>query len=257
MLSEETVIEPVPLLGKKACISCTVLIDSDCKFCNSCGARQTQVQGANTAEKWQLLQQGGVFFGLTLIVCCLAKFVDALQNLTSLIIIDAFLAIGTVAFFATGWQENKRLLHWPNFSIQKLSLYCGIAMAGAFLVHYSVTWLNITIFSKEESYIWGFIGYPYAKVLLIFFTAVTPAIFEELGFRGYLLQILLKVADEQQAVYISAFLFAIIHLSFLSLFWLIPFALFIGYMRVKEHTLWYGIFFHFCFNLTACLFELL
>jgi len=84
-----------------------------------------------------------------------------------------------------------------------------------------------------------------------------PALFEELGYRGYLLQTLLKVADKEQAIYISAFLFAIIHMSFISLFWLIPFALFLGFVRTKENTLWYGVSIHFCFNLTACLFDFL
>jgi len=84
-----------------------------------------------------------------------------------------------------------------------------------------------------------------------------PALFEELGYRGYMLQTLLKVAEPDQAIYISAFLFAIIHMSFISLFWLIPFALFLGFVRIKEGTLWYGILIHFCFNLTACMFELL
>ena len=65
-----------------------------------------------------------------------------------------------------------------------------------------------------------------------------PAIFEELGFRGFLLSNLLKITEVDQAVYVSAFLFAIIHLSFISLFWLIPFALFLGFTRIKEQTIW-------------------
>jgi membrane protease YdiL (CAAX protease family) len=130
-------------------------------------------------------------------------------------------------------------------------------MLGAFFVHYSVDWLNITLYSRQEEIYSEFSGSYYAGLLLIFFMAVTPALFEELAFRGYLLQVLLKVSDKSQAIYISAFLFSIIHLSFISLFWLIPFALFIGHIRVKENTIWYGIFFHFCFNLTSCLFQIL
>ena len=174
-----------------------------------------------------------------------------------MLVFEVVVAGTAVIFFAYNWADNKRLLVWRNFSWQKLAAYGGIAMLGSFLVHYSAGWLNVTIFSKEEHYYSFFAGKYAAMAWIIFFTAVTPALFEELGFRGYLLQILLKVVDKDQAVYISAFLFAIIHLSFVSLFWLIPFALFIGYARVREDTLWYGVFFHFCFNLTACLFELL
>ncbi|MEO7214250.1 type II CAAX endopeptidase family protein [Mucilaginibacter sp.] len=254
MLTEEI---PVDAIEKKTCIQCEVIIDAACKYCNSCGARQSPAVEPERVDRWSLLQQAAIFFVLFLLVCCASKFIDDLQSFGWLLFFEVCIASLAVAFFAMDWQENKRLLQWPNFTISKLSLYCGIAMLGAFLVHYSVGWLNVTIFSREEELYSEFSGSYYADFLLIFFMAVTPALFEELGFRGYLLNVLLKVADKGQAIYISAFLFSIIHLSFISLFWLIPFALLIGHIRVKENTIWYSIFFHFCFNLTSCLFQIL
>ncbi|MES2064739.1 MAG: CPBP family intramembrane glutamic endopeptidase [Bacteroidota bacterium] len=251
MLSEE--IEPPEI---KACLQCTALLNINSKFCNSCGAKQSFPE-VKVTDQWNLLKQAAIFYALYLLLCCLSKFTDAFREMTWYLVLEVAGILLTVGFFAINWSENKALLKWPGFSLQKLSAYCGIAMAGAFLVHYAVGWLNVTIYSQEEHLFNASRGNYYAMFLLVFFTAVTPALFEELGFRGYLLQSLLKVSDTHQAVYISAFLFAIIHLSFISLFWLIPFALFIGYVRVRENTLWYGIFFHFCFNLTACLFELL
>ena len=255
MLTEELTDE-VDLPQTKACVQCNVLLNINSKFCNSCGARQSAPE-VKVADQWNLLKQSGLFYALVLLLCCLSKFTDAFQEISWYLVMEIASALLTVVFFALNWSENKALLRWPGFSFQKLSAYCGIAMAVAFLVHYSVTWLNVTIYSQEEHLFNASRDNYYAMFLLVFFTAVTPALFEELGFRGYLLQSLLKVSDVNQAVYISAFLFAIIHLSFISLFWLIPFALFIGYVRVREKTLWYGVFFHFCFNLTACLFELL
>lgn len=251
MLTEE-----IELPETKACIQCAALLNTDSKFCNSCGAKQSAAE-VKVADQWNLLKQAAVFYALYLLLCCLSKFTDAFQEMAWYLVLEVAGILLTIVFFAINWSENKALLKWPGFSLQKLSAYCGIAMAGAFLVHYSVNWLNVTIFSQEEHLFNASRDNYYAMFSLVFFTAVTPALFEELGFRGYLLQSLLKVSDTNQAVYISAFLFAIIHLSFISLFWLIPFALFIGYVRVRENTLWYGIFFHFCFNLTACLFELL
>lgn len=244
------------LPDKKPCIKCGALILRQTRFCNNCGSAQA-AQIATSANKWQLLQQAAIFYGIYIIVCSLGNFVDVFQSLGWSLVIEVIIAGTAVIFFAYNWAENKQVLRWPNFSLQKLSAYCGLAMLGSFVVHYSVGWLNITIFSKEENYYSFFAGSYGAIFLVIFFTAVLPALFEELGFRGYLLQVLLKVADNEQAIYVSSFLFAIIHLSFVSLFWLIPFALFIGRMRIRENTIWYGIFFHFCFNLTACLFELL
>jgi membrane protease YdiL (CAAX protease family) len=243
--------------NKIPCTGCQELIAPGIKFCNHCGATQSAKTTEQSAHQWLLLKQAAAFYAIYIVICMLSAFVDALKTIGWMLVFEVVVAGTAVIFFAYNWADNKRLLVWRNFSWQKLAAYGGIAMLGSFLVHYSAGWLNVTIFSKEEHYYSFFAGKYAAMAWIIFFTAVTPALFEELGFRGYLLQILLKVVDKDQAVYISAFLFAIIHLSFVSLFWLIPFALFIGYARVREDTLWYGVFFHFCFNLTACLFELL
>jgi membrane protease YdiL (CAAX protease family) len=90
---------------------------------------------------------------------------------------------------------------------------------------------------------------------MILLVAILPALFEELAYRGIILHNLLKLADEKQAIHISAFLFAIIHMSFISMFWLVPFAIWLGNVRTKEKTLWFSVLIHVCFNLTACLFE--
>ncbi|BAU54821.1 CPBP family intramembrane glutamic endopeptidase [Mucilaginibacter gotjawali] len=245
------------LPGKKPCIQCGTLIALDGKFCNQCGARQSAQNANAPVNSWGLLQQAGLFFGIDIIVCVLGQFVEALKTFSFFLFSDIVMAISAVLFFSLNWKENKSLLKWHNFSWQKLAAYCAIAMAAQVLVHYSVDWLNLVVYSKDEDYVQHLNGSFAGGLLVVFFTAIAPAIFEELGYRGYLLQTLLKIADKEQAVYITSFLFAIIHMSFLSLFWLIPFALFLGFVRIKENTLWYGVFFHFCFNLTACIFELL
>ncbi|MFC0517858.1 type II CAAX prenyl endopeptidase Rce1 family protein [Mucilaginibacter angelicae] len=238
------------------CIQCGAANAVNVKFCSSCGHRQTGAATSQTAYNWQLLQQAALFYGIYILVCALSSFIDYFKTIGWFLIIEIIIAGTAVLFFAYNWNDCKKLLRWPSFSLQKLAAYGAIAMTGGLLIHYIGNWINITIFSRDYYYYSIFSGSPGAVYLIIFFTAITPALFEELGFRGYLLQSLLNIADTGQAVFISAFLFAIIHLSFISLFWLIPFALFLGYVRVKENTIWYGVFFHFCFNLTACLFEL-
>lgn len=249
--------EDLEIPEQKPCVSCGAPIDLNNKFCKNCGIRQSDEDIHWLEKKWSLLKQASLFYLIYIGLCALSRFTDAFETIPWFLFLEVVLAGTAVIFFALNWAENKQLLIWRNFSWQKLAAYAAIAITGAFLVHYSVNWLNITVFSRDDHYYSIFAGSRGASFLIILCTAVTPALFEELGFRGYLLQTLIKVTDKEQAVYISAFLFAIIHLSLVSLFWLIPFALFIGYVRIKENTLWYGVFFHFCFNLTACLFELL
>jgi membrane protease YdiL (CAAX protease family) len=135
-------------------------------------------------------------------------------------------------------------------------MYIGVAVCASLLVNLASGWINRSLFSQDISYYLFFSTNRHSTFVFVLFVAVIPALFEELAYRGYLLPTLLKAIDRQQAIFVTSFLFAIIHLSFLSLFWLIPFALLLGYVSVKENTMWYGVAIHFAFNLTACMFEL-
>ncbi|WP_223818202.1 CPBP family intramembrane glutamic endopeptidase [Mucilaginibacter rubeus] len=239
------------------CTQCGASNGVNVKFCSSCGHKQTETFNSQTAHNWELLKQTALFYCIYILVCALSSFVDYFKTIGWFLVIEIIIAGTAVIFFAYNWANCKKLLRWPSFSFPKLAAYGAFAMTSALLIHYIANWVNVIVFSRDYYYYSIFADSPGSAYLIIFFTAITPALFEELGFRGYLLQSLLNIADTGQAVFISAFLFAIIHLSFISLFWLIPFALFLGYTRVKENTIWYGVFFHFCFNLTACLFELL
>jgi membrane protease YdiL (CAAX protease family) len=85
--------------------------------------------------------------------------------------------------------------------------------------------------------------------------AVQPAIFEELAFRGVMYNHLEKVMDIKAVFIVTGMLFAILHISFVSIVWLLPFGILTAWMRKKSGHLWYGIAFHFFFNLTYVLTE--
>tara|TARA_Y100000780_G_C13561857_1_gene369410 strand:- start:355 stop:666 length:312 start_codon:yes stop_codon:yes gene_type:complete len=82
----------------------------------------------------------------------------------------------------------------------------------------------------------------------ILFIAITPPIFEELAFRGFLFNQLQKVVSERVTIIATAFIFALVHFSFISLLWIFPFGIVLGYLRSKYNTLWYGIIIHFIHN---------
>jgi len=242
--------------AEKTCIKCGNAIASNKQFCGACGSRQLHSADAVVENKWSRIKQAGLFYGLFIVLCASSNFIDDFQTVRWSLFFEVALATTSVGFFTFNWTENNKLLTWPDFSFQKLCAYCALAVAASVFVHYSVGWLNFTMYSRQQENFTFLKGNILGEFLLIFFTAATPALFEELGFRGYLLQNLLKVADVAQALFVTSFLFAIIHMSFVSLFWLIPFAWLLGAVRLKENTLWYGVFMHFCFNLTACLFML-
>jgi membrane protease YdiL (CAAX protease family) len=125
----------------------------------------------------------------------------------------------------------------------------------ALVVNVIVSWLNKSMFGVETYYYLAFGHLKYAKLITILLIAVQPAVFEEFAFRGVIQGGLSRIIDSNQTVYLTAFLFAIVHMNLISLFWLIPFAILLSYLRNKEKTLWYGVIMHFFFNATACFLE--
>jgi len=238
------------------CINCNQPLATAGNFCRHCGHAQIVSDPGATAAKWNIIRQIILFFLIDAVICALASFVDVFKTLSWSVTVSISLAAVAVTFFVLHWSAYKSLLIWHNFSLSRLLGYCALAVLGSIVVSFSADWLNETLFSRHFSYYGFYAPYKHGKELVIFFVAVMPALFEELGYRGFLLGNLLAVTEKKQAIFISAFLFAIMHMSFVSLFWLIPFALWQGYIRVKQNTIWYGVCIHFCFNLTVCVTEI-
>jgi membrane protease YdiL (CAAX protease family) len=238
------------------CSNCEHPVIEYSRFCRHCGAEQKIAGDDQPIEKWNAIRQLFLFFIIDAVVCCLGSYVHFFYTLSWSIAIDVSLAVIAVTFFALNWTRYKSVLVWHNFSVSRLLGYCVLAVAASALVSFSVDWFNRTLSTKQYSYYAFYEPYKHGKELLIFFTAVMPALFEELGYRGFALGKLLVITEKKAAIFISAFLFGIMHTSFTSLIWLIPFALWLGYVRIKQNTIWYGVCIHFCFNFTVCVTEI-
>ena len=94
----------------------------------------------------------------------------------------------------------------------------------------------------------GYAGFPNAIMWSYIFIAFVPALFEELGFRGYLFNQMLKIASPTITIIVTGFLFALMHMSFISMIWLVPFGIFLGYLRLKYNVIWLGMIVHFIHN---------
>jgi membrane protease YdiL (CAAX protease family) len=238
------------------CNSCGHIVSEGNRFCNHCGTALQAIPERSDEEKWDAVKQAALFFLIHAVACCVFGFTKYFKTLSWSITFDVFLALVAVFFFSYNWSQLKSVLTWHNFSFLRLLKYCVLAIAGSFLVNIIIDWLNKSLFSKRFSYYAFYADHSHAALLAIFFVAVMPALFEELGYRGFLLGKLQQVTDTKQAIFISSFVFAIMHTSFISLFWLLPFALIIANIRIKQNTLWYGVCIHLCFNLTTIMLEM-
>jgi len=204
-------------------------------------------------NRWLLLMT--IFYGLQFLVCLALNFTQRFQTFRGLVMVDVILAMITFTFLYITRKAMRPVLKWNGVSLAKILIYGLIGIFAAVVVYYSVKWLNRNIFDKEVFYYNVFRPFSYPKMAMLALIALYPAIVEELAFRGILQEGLLKCIVPEQVVYVNAFLFAIIHMSLISFFWLLPFAIWLGKIRMKEDTIWYGVVIHFLFNTTACLLE--
>jgi membrane protease YdiL (CAAX protease family) len=83
-----------------------------------------------------------------------------------------------------------------------------------------------------------------SALLLVVAVGILPGFFEELGFRGWMQSTWRLVVPTGRALVLTACAFAVVHLSYYSLGWLIPFALWVGWLRERSGSIWPGVIAH-------------
>ncbi|CAN5272730.1 hypothetical protein BH11BAC6_BH11BAC6_07520 [soil metagenome] len=238
------------------CSECDTKVKRFHRFCHHCGvwmgADSEQVSIFNNSQ----LRSAFFFYTIYLFVCLTVKFTGWFSSYDLLFYMEIFLAIVTLIFVRKNWKTIKPLLRFNNFSVPVLAGVIVVSFIFSFLVNISINQINISVFRVSTNLFDPYKIYQAPVLIMIYSIAFMPGIFEELAFRGVLYNYFNTFLDERMVVMVTGFVFAAIHLNFFSLVWLVPFGILVGSLRRKYNTLWYGIIFHFVFNLTACLIDL-
>lgn len=133
----------------------------------------------------------------------------------------------------------------------RFALYAGLQLVLSCIVLYTIPRLNAALGTESGDYSWIFLGSPYPLLLSLLSTAVMPALTEELAFRGILFGQLERLTGRASTVIVTAIVFAFIHFSMLSMFWLLPAGLLYGWIRAREGHIWWGVLFHMAHNATV------
>ena len=94
---------------------------------------------------------------------------------------------------------------------------------------------------------------------LIFFS-ILPALFEEIFYRGLIYDKLKLIYSDKNVVIISSLLFYFSHLiygSIISILYIIPLGLLLGFLRTKYNNLVYSIVCHFFYNFIVFIYPLI
>jgi len=87
-----------------------------------------------------------------------------------------------------------------------------------------------------------------SELALVFMICVTPAICEEIAFRGYIQTYFARDFSDNKAILISSVLFSVMHFSVLSAPYLLVAGVLFGWVRTKTGSLYPSMFIHFAHN---------
>lgn len=238
------------------CPHCSSAIDRADVFCGYCGKEILSSENTNSAEVFSRLAPTLLYYFITLILLAIYKFTEVFpQGLDGLLIVSGLDIIFVFVFWLNNFAEVGSLFRLRGLSLRVMMLTVAGAIIGSAVVSVIADFINHSI--QDDVFYNTFYFAETSNPLLFatFLIAVQPAIFEEIAFRGFLFNNLKEIAGDNSAVYISAFIFGIMHLAFISLIWLIPIGLAFGFLRSRYNTIWYGIVGHFVYNFSITLYE--
>lgn len=159
----------------------------------------------------------------------------------------------TLAFVFFDLRDFSKYIFPSRFRWRVFLPVLLLAPLFSFTVTQSANWVNHTFFSGYATRIDRYADAPQPLLYAVLLTAVFPAVFEELAFRGVIFSRGRGAFSLRQTVWVSSVLFTFLHLSYISFVWVFPFAWVLGWLRARYRTTFYGMCIHFLHNFTAVL----
>lgn len=231
------------------CFKCGKVNLPSSSFCINCG---NQLKGdkidAKEVNKKYFIQSAVLFLCLVLIVIISLKLNDHLTFYTYEYLFTGLLALVTIIFVSLDVKSFLKVFRKPYKIKPFVQILVGapvVALIVIYLAHYINLFFGLTTPKYYEVY--GTFT-PNTYMYGFFFVAILPGFIEEFLFRGILFNYLIKLTSPKLTILITTILFAFIHFSFLSIIWLFTIGLYLGYLRFRYRTIWYGILFHVLYN---------
>lgn len=148
------------------------------------------------------------------------------------------------------WEEST--LEWRGLNGKRMALLGAMGMGFAVFVSAVITvipfpqWLMDSYHSSSDGLMNGT-----DRVLVMAATVVLAPVAEEIVFRGYMLGRFLRGFTEKQAVWVSAVIFALCHVSVLWMVYACFMGLLLAWVSIREDNTAYSIGLHVGFNLSV------
>lgn len=232
-----------------SCPHCSAIINEKDVFCGTCGKEIVQQEKEVSGNVFLLLQPTILYYFITLALLAIYKFTEVFPSgLEGLLVVSALDVAIVLIFWLNNFSEIRPLFRIRGLSLKIMALTIIGAILGSIAVSYIAHIINLSINDDVFYSTSFFLDNPYPLLVATLLIAVQPAIFEEVAFRGFIFNNVKEISGGMSPVYISAFIFGIMHLAIISLIWLVPIGLAFGYLRNRYNTLWYGVVGHFVYN---------
>jgi membrane protease YdiL (CAAX protease family) len=250
---------PVAAVAIRFCSGCGTPRDPSETDCSVCALRRASrsVEQNWTADRSFVRTAIWLYFSLlavSIIALLIALSTEKEVGVAGIAIEEVFMGIITIAWCV---HARAELLPVLRTSAAPRWLFLGIASAvptfaiASLVLQGMHSLLGLEILRYLDSFERDGYG-PMAAVIAI---CVFPAIFEELSFRGVILTSLQRVLSNREAMLVSALMFAVLHLSVLSLPHLFLLGAILAWLRVRTGSLFPGMLLHFTHNLLCILVE--
>jgi uncharacterized protein len=245
------------------CARCRKPLRPGAQFCPSCGCTaagsaaqavpfsppiEPHRPGPLFDSQWREIKQVGWLFALllgsSLIAGIFARFKPSPWLDVSVSSVDAFIVM---VFAVIHYRDIRPLIGRPDLDLRGVVALtmCGLIFVAAMSVYFSL--LKLAGFSVfRAAGIFEKAGWPAVSMFAL--VSLSPAIVEEVAFRGVIQSTLQRVAGEREALLIQAALFSVLHLMpmmFISHFFM---GLCFGYMRVRSKSLYPSMILHAAWN---------
>lgn len=223
------------------------------RFCNSCGSKLIIEPQENYESS---IKKTNIIFLTLLAYVALIHIIKFENNYIYHLLNDVVFSIIVISLYFFRGKSIKLNIVSNQLKLKIIFLIISGSIAFAFVVNILVSYLNNTILNGNQiSYLEPYLNSPAPLTLTIISTAVFPAVFEELAFRGILFDELKKLTTIKATIAITSILFTILHFSALGFLWIMPVGILYGYLRAKYNHLTYGIIGHLVYNSTIVLIE--
>jgi uncharacterized protein len=174
-------------------------------------------------------------------------------HLAAMIVADIALGVTTLTAIMLRWRIVRSSVERPGFTWPLLAVVLGAAAPIFLAVHFVVRGLSVAFSSIDKGYLADFRGIHVGWAYVII--ALNAAVLEELAFRGVIYTILRKYIRLNEAMIVTSFAFAILHLSVLGLLTHVGLGMYFCWLRERSGSVYPCMLAHFLHNTLVLLNE--